>query len=129
MPVHCAGFERERQPAKEPAFPFAFTDLGPRVAQLDGVVAQCGRRRNQQVHLPLLGRRFQALDLVKGFESMARFGALRPDARAHPIQFLTQEPLPPPFRLFGDLLPDGFGFQVSRVIARMRISTGHRPAQ
>ena len=98
----------------------SFSDLRPRVGQLDGVVPQGRRRRNEQVHLPFLGRRFEALDLVKGFEPMPRLGALRPDARAHPIQFLAQEPLPPPLGLFGDLLPDGLGFQVGGVIARMR---------
>ena len=51
---------------------------------------------------------------------MPRLGALGPDARAHPIQLLAQEPLPAPLGLLGDLLPDGLGFQVGGVIARMR---------
>ncbi len=98
----------------------AFPDLGPRVRQLDGVVSQGRRRGNEQVHFPLLRRRFKAFDLVKGLQAMPRLGALRPDARADPVQFLAQEPLPPPLRLLGDLLPDGFGLQVGGVIARMR---------
>src|SRR5207249_3265622 len=113
-------FERKSQPAKEPALAVAFADLRPSVGQLDGVVSQFRRRRNEQIHFPFLGRRFEALDLVKRFEAMPRFGSLRADPRADPIQFLAQKSLPPPLGLFGDLLPDGLGFQVGGVISRMR---------
>ena len=51
---------------------------------------------------------------------MPRLGALSPDARAHPHHLLAQEPLSPPLRLLGNLLPNGFGLQVGGVIARMR---------
>ena len=51
---------------------------------------------------------------------MSRLGTLGANARADPIQFLAQEPLPATFGLLGDLLADGFGFQVGRVIARVR---------
>ena len=51
---------------------------------------------------------------------MPGFGALRSDARADPVQFLAQEPLPPPLGLFVDLLSDGFGFEVSGVVPRVR---------
>ena len=83
------GFERESQPAEQPPWPVAFPDLRSRVAQLDGVVPQAGRGWNEQVHFPFFGRRFEALDLVKGFEAMPRLGPLRPDACAHPVQLLA----------------------------------------
>ena len=50
---------------------------------------------------------------------MPRFGTLGADAGPDPFQFFTEKSLPPPLRLLGNVLPDRFRFQVSRVIPGM----------
>ena len=53
---------------------------------------------------------------------MAGFGALGADAGADPFEFFAEEALPAAFGLFGDLLADGFGFEVGGVIAGVGIA-------
>ena len=109
--------------AEQPALVGALADFRARGGQLDADVAHVRRRRNQQVHLALLGRRFESLDLVKCLEPVARLRGARLDAGADPFQFLAQEPLPPPLRLFGDLLAHRLGLEIGRVVPRMRVAT------
>ena len=51
---------------------------------------------------------------------MFGFRALGTHPGAHVFEFGADEPLAPPLRLFGDLLPEGAGFEVGGVVARMR---------
>ena len=119
MPVHWPGLSvRVRWRKSQRSRPWD-SIFAPALMQFDGGVAELGRRRDEEVHLAFLGRRFQAFHLVEGFEAMARLGALGADAGADPIEFLAQEALAAAFGLVGDLLADGFGFEVGGVIPGM----------
>ena len=112
-----AGAQAEREIAEQPARRGATADVDARTFQFDDDIAQIGRRRDEQVHFALFGRRFHAVDFVKLVESAARFGSAGFDAGAHPFELLAQESLAAAFGLAGDLLADRLRFEERGVVA------------
>src|ERR1700693_436526 len=100
-PVHCPGFNwnvRSRKSQRSPTFAPASS--------------------TSTAMLPSFG----AGGISKSI-SRSSGGASSPDTAPHPFQFNPQKSLAAAFRLFGDLLPDRFRFQVRRVVAGMRVAT------
>ena len=120
MPVHSPGRRVKVRPRKSHRSASPVAHAGAGVFHLHREVAQLGRRRQQEIHLALFRRCFQALDGVVRVEPVARLRALRAHAGAHVFQLGAQEALPPPFGLPGDLLAQGARLEVGGVIPRMR---------
>ena len=126
VPAHdprtLSRLQREIQISEEPAALLSFPNRCPDLLHVDRDITEGGRCRKKKVHLPFLGRRLQACHRVKLIETVSRLGGPCLDPRAHPFQFLTQETLPPPLGLLGDLLPRSLRLQIGGVVPSVRIT-------